>query len=222
MTEQAIAVAGAVTAVSFLVAAGLALAYIPRKWGGSNAPMLILAAAMGLEAFIGLSNFLQYSGITSSLDLLEDYAEILFAPLIVFTLVATETQLRLREQARAARVLQQEHDMLLNIVDTTPAGILIVAPGGHITFANDAAREMLGITEDADTGQLLPGMQAIVDEAGRESSLDELLAAEGAGPINRTLVFADGVRTDLRFTVTTMSDRTNALGGAVVGVERAL
>jgi len=217
----AIAVASVVTFISFSIAAILAFVYLPRRWGSSAAPLLILAAAMLCEAFIGLSNALQYSGITGALDLFEDFAEILFAPLIVFSLFAAEVQLRLREQAQASRVLQGEHDMLLNIVDTTPSGILIVAPGGHVTYANDAARDLLAISEDADTGDLHTEAWTMTDEAGRPCSLDDLLRAPGAVGLRRGVAFPDGRRSDFLFSVTTMGDQNQAVGGAVIGVQRA-
>lgn len=220
--NQALVIAGTITAAAFVAAAISLLAYIPRKWGGSSAPMLILAAAFMLEAFIGFSNVLQYAGVTGALDLFEDFAEILFAPLVVFSLFATEVQLRLREQERASRVVQSEHDMLLSIVDTTPSGILIVAPGGHITFANEAARSMLGVAEDEGTGRLTAEAWEMTDESGAASSLGELLDAPEATGLKRAIVFPDGKRSALIFSVTTMGDHSSELGGAVVAVERAL
>jgi len=42
--------------------------------------------SMGLYVFVGFSNILQHGNITDYFDRFEDYAEILFFPLIVFAL----------------------------------------------------------------------------------------------------------------------------------------
>jgi PAS domain-containing protein len=184
--------------------------------------LFALAAAMALYTFVGFSNVLQYAGITEALDLFEDYAELLFAPLLILAAAATEAQIRLDERSHSASLLQQQSDLLMNIVDTTPVGIMIVAPGGHITFANDPARRMLGITESADTGMLTHQAWTLTDPGGRDAPLQDLVGHTPISGARRVLTWPDGRRQQFMFSVTPMGDATSALGGAVIAVESVM
>jgi PAS domain-containing protein len=215
-----ILIAGIITAVSFGAAAWIAFSRRPvARTKHSWMPMLGLSAAMGLYAFVGLSNVLEYSGVTSALDLIEDYAELLFVPLLILASYATEAQMRLDERAHAGNLLQQQNDLLLNIVDTTPVGIMIVAPGGHITFANDPARNMLSIAMDHDTGMLAHPDWHLSSPEGGEVPLDSLVSGQAVSGARRILTWPDGRRQQFMFSVTPMNDATKTLGGAVVAFE---
>jgi PAS domain-containing protein len=174
---------------------------------------------MAVYTFVGVSNMLQYAGITETLDLFEDYAELLFAPLLILAAAATEAQIRLDDRTHAASLLQQQNDLLMNIVDTSPVGIMIVAPGGHITFANDPARNMLGIAESPDTGMLTHPAWTLADADGHDAPLGDLVAGRPVSGARRVLTWPDARRQQFMFSVTPMNDATASLGGAVIAVE---
>ena len=50
-----------------------------------------------------------------------------------------------QERAKAEINLRRERDLLGQIMDTNPAGIVLVEPCGEITFANNRAEEVLGL-----------------------------------------------------------------------------
>jgi PAS domain-containing protein len=60
---------------------------------------------------------------------------------------------QLRETERHASVLAAEHAMLMRVVDTAPSGLLVIDDAGRIEFANERAKEMLGLEEDPDTAR---------------------------------------------------------------------
>lgn len=217
-----ITVASVLSVIGFGTAMVVALTKLPpREAGGSRLASAAFAAAMGLYLFVSLSNFAEYSGVTSHFDLYEDYAELLFVPLLVLASFASESQLLLDERSQSAALLQQQNDLLMNIVDTSPVGIMIVSPGGHITFANDPARNMLSIYEERATGQLVHAAWTMVDPNGEETSLDALVSTEPVTGARRVINFPDGRRQQFLFSVTPMNDATASLGGAVVAVEAA-
>lgn len=113
-----------------------------------------LCVAMGLYAFVASSNILEWTGVTRYFDLYEDFAEMLFLPLIAYSVYTVGMTLQVDAARQSGEAIRSEHDLLTAIVDTTPTGILVVAPDGVLTYANDPAREMLGITESPDTGWL--------------------------------------------------------------------
>ncbi len=213
-------VAAAISVLAFGATTVIALSKLPsRESGRSRTPLIALAAAMALYTFVGFSNVVQYAGITDALDLFEDYAELLFAPLLILAAAATEAQIRLDERSHSANMLQQQNDLLMDIVDTSPVGIMIVAPGGHITFANDPARHMLGIAESPDTGMLTHPAWTLVDAEGGAAPLENLAGDQRISGARRIMTWPDGRRQQFMFSVTPMSDASSSLGGAVVAVE---
>jgi len=110
-----------------------------------------LLAASAVYLFVSLSNVLEHTGILPALDVYEDYAEVLFVPLVAYALYSRLASERLLAFKRAEERVRQEHNLVASIVDTTPAGILVANERGEISFANSIAGAMLAMVAD---GQL--------------------------------------------------------------------
>ncbi len=134
------------TALALLVAAFFLVAATPSREDGINRglkyPLLI---GFGLLTFVSLSNTLEHAGITATLDAYEDYAEILFVPLVAYLLYSTSSARQLRIAEAAEREMRGEHELLMSVVETMPAGIVVAETGGTVSFANEEARHVLGL-----------------------------------------------------------------------------
>ncbi|HAL29601.1 MAG TPA: hypothetical protein DCP20_02650 [Coriobacteriia bacterium] len=134
------------TALVFLAAAFVLLAATPpRDDGISRGLKYPLLIGLGLLIFVSLSNVLEHAGITQVLDEYEDYAEVLFVPLVAYLLYSRSSAEQLRLAEAAEREMRREHELLMSVVETTPAGIVVAETGGTVSFANDEARHVLGL-----------------------------------------------------------------------------
>ena len=125
---------------------------------GSKAPMWFMVIAMGLMVMVSFSNILEHLEITDALDAYEDYAEVLFLPLVSYGLYGFLITGQGAQIDSAQRAAQSEHHMLLEIVEHLPIGIAIVDEGGRIGYANPSLRELLQLEDDLSVlGYSSPG-----------------------------------------------------------------
>lgn len=179
-----------VALIAFVVAA-VTIALVPSRTRGIGPQLKIpLLLGFAIYAFVALSNVVEHAGITSALDEYEDYAEILFVPLVAYTLYSRSTAEQLERATVAEQAIRAEHDLLMRVVETTPAGILVIDGTGSVSFANDEARRMLDLRSTADGGLVCVGCEddGVVRPGGR---LD-LTAIAGAAPLVGLLQTVDG------------------------------
>ena len=139
----------------------------------------LLLTGLGLLLFVGLSNVLEHAGITDALDAYEDYAEVLFVPLVAYIAYSRSTAEQLTAAENAERAARSEHALLMSVVDTTPAGILVADDRGDVSFANDEARRItsLGFAgSEAGSGATTtaPDLGSVVKSAPVSGRLDAL------------------------------------------------
>lgn len=115
---------------------------------------VLVGGAMFIYVFVGASHVLQFTGVTNSLDIYENFLKVLFIPLLASAAYALRVNEQLRITERQARVLSAEHDMLMRVVDTTPTGVAVLDTDGRIEFANEKAKHLLQLEEDRDTGAI--------------------------------------------------------------------
>ncbi|MDP2234775.1 MAG: hypothetical protein Q8K89_14140, partial [Actinomycetota bacterium] len=109
--QPAIVVLDTISILAFLIALGFALD-LPVSPGRALelGTKLAMVAIMALYVFVGVSNMLEHAGITTALDLYEDYAEVLFVPLIMYAAVSSSNAGRLRREMRIQQELRMERD----------------------------------------------------------------------------------------------------------------
>lgn len=218
---NAVSFADVVSMIAFGIALGLVL-FAPAHRDGivSPASRTFLALAAGLYVFVGISNVLEHAGITAFFDRFEDYAELLFLPLFAYFLHTMAETSRFEEIAREQRALRRSQDLMTGIVETSPAGILVLDPAGGITFANDQARSVLGLTDDRDSIRLrTPGWTvrpAGMPEAQYDPDLRIISAGVAVSNVPLEVRWPDGRLTRLAVSVAPMADEADAVGGSVV------
>jgi signal transduction histidine kinase len=161
--------------MGFTVAFGLAVATpvrpdmrfaITAKWG--------LMTAMLIYVAVNASNVMEHSGLTDAFDIAEDYAEVLFVPLLAYVAYAFAATAQLNEAHAVQGSLRRERDLSASIVNTSPAGVVVVSQEGEVRFASDRAREMLGEALDAPHAPVFAEHDG---DLARSFSLAQLAAA---------------------------------------------
>lgn len=107
-----------------------------------------LLAVTGVYVLVSVSNILQHTGITSFFDVYEDFAEVLYVPLVVWVVYSRVSVERLVAARAAEDAIRTEHELLTSIVEITPTGILVVDSEGTVSFTNDVAERMLARAGD--------------------------------------------------------------------------
>jgi len=217
-----VVVSDVVSTIAFLAAAIIALTLRFESPIVTRSVRYMFAAAMTLYVFVGVSNILEHTGITAALDVYEDFAEILFLPTLAYIASTMFQNQQLDSQAKAARVMQRQNDLLLNIVDTVPGGILVLDPSGAVTFANEGAERLLSTQSDAfGSVQITPSWTLVDPSDGSSTSLGEI--ASGGALVRRPLrvKWPDGTMLDIVLSSTPMSGKGGELGGSVVAFEPA-
>ncbi len=159
---SATAIADTIALVGYGVALILLLATPSRSRGVGAGLKYPLAAAIGLLVFVSLSNVLEHAGITAALDAYEDYLEVLFVPLVAYILFSRSTVEQLAAAQQAREATRREHELLLNVVDTAPAGVMVADRDGGVWFANGEARLFVHTMDDRASMTVMPGLRSAV------------------------------------------------------------
>lgn len=211
--------------VVFTVAAGLFVSLPVRDGGRFDAVSKWLLVAVGAaSAFASLSNVLEHAGATSALDPFEDYIEILLPTAIVYAAYAIAFRHRENDLFQAHRALERSHAFVMDLVDATPAGIIVLDSAGRIAFANESARECLDLAECED-GEDHPAW-VVRDEryAARQPRPDFSGFLEGK-PLRQvpvTVEWPSGWRRRLSLNVVPMEDSRGAGGAIAAFVDRSV
>ncbi len=149
-----VVVLNAVACAGFIVAAGFSAALaLRRRAVVGRAAFVVLALTLGLYAFVTLSNVLEHSRIWDGLDPIEDYAEVLFVPLLAYIAYSMRSRIQLAEAIKTQRLLRRQRDLTESIMNAAPAGIVVVGTEGQVIYSNQRARELLepSIAQDDET-----------------------------------------------------------------------
>jgi len=103
-----------------------------------------------------------------------DAIEVLWIPFILFGVYSMYARQQLNDAFTAQQSVLQTGEMMESILETTPAGIVVLDPTGWITFANGTARRLLDLEEVPDLGSLrTPGWKVTCGAAeGEEPRAD--------------------------------------------------
>jgi PAS domain-containing protein len=179
-----------------------------------------LVAAMSLYGLVGISNALEHAHITSYFDVYEDYAELLFIPALAFMGNAMMQNWQLEKATQSARATRQQNDLLLNVVDTVPGGVLVVDPTGAVVFANEGAERILGMHSDSlGSLRVTPSWRLSDPLTGRPVTLAQIASGGKLVRVPLRATWPDGNSVNLLFSATPMNVQDGALGGSVVGFE---
>jgi PAS domain-containing protein len=220
-TIAAMRLAGdAVGAVGFIIAVAV-LAFIPFRGDlrGESVIKGLLFAGFTLYAVVLTFAVLGKFGLPAISDLLEDNLEVLY-PLIALGFVfSVYSAQQFTDVLRSQKALASSHDLMMDIVDGAPAGIMFLSPAGTIVFANETAQTVLELAEDRASGDMVGPGWVMDGSTGPE----DLSALVSDGPYTArpvTIRWPDGRAIDLIASGGPRSDARGDLGGVTVTFER--
>lgn len=162
--------------------------------------------------------------VNEQVEMLEGYIEMLFPVLAILAVFAAHGQQQLLDLRGTQRALSRSYDMMLAIVDQAASGFIVLDDMGRITFANKAAKDVLDLAENPDTGAITtPGWS--VCETGREpgdlqpdfsAHLEDLLARS----VPLTIEWPNGWRVELKASGSALADAAGQVGGTLATFER--
>jgi PAS domain-containing protein len=152
--------------------------------------------------------------------------ELLWVPFMLFGVYALYSNQQLHDSIAARHEVVQAGQMLESVMDTTPAGVVVIDSAGAITFANPEARRLLDM-DDRSASDGAKWSVFVGDAADFEASNDRrgdfqgLLGAEPLQNASVTVSWPNGWRRNLQVNTTPLRDGESADSGAVVAfVER--
>lgn len=181
----------------------------------SPASKLCMIAALSVYVFVMFSNVLEHAGITSALDLVEDYAEVLFPVLVLYTLYATHARQRELELRASQRAAKRAQEMVLGIIDAAPAGIVMLDAAGKVTFANETAKSVLDLTEGESGGFEHAEWSIIVGSEPPASDFRALVSSAQGRPTPVSVVWPSGWRIEIEMMTEPLVDAMGRTGGVV-------
>jgi PAS domain-containing protein len=196
---------------------------IPIRAGRAPAPVSkwLLAAGIVLYVLVTASDVAAHIRITELGNSVEDYLETLFPLVALGVAVCAIGYEHEQAVARTRKALSQSHDLMMDIVDGAPAGIMFLDTAGHISFANDAAKEILDLVEDDDSGAITgPGWVVQGVKGSGPGDLTSLLSIEPYDNRPVSLEWPNGWFVSLRVSGRPLSDQRQRVGGIVVTIER--
>lgn len=120
-------------------------------------------------AYVFLSNTLKWLGITTALDLYKDYAEMVWPLLWGVALYVWIQRNLYNELLLSTAALEQVRHLTEGIMDTSPIGIVVVDNEGNISFANEYAEQIMGLTRNEISQQSYDELASLMlDERARD------------------------------------------------------
>ena len=132
-------------------AAMVMLILVPVRPGGSvtRAAKLFFGASIMAYLVSSWASILGHWSLwPASLDPVVTTIEALWVPFILFGVYAMYSHQQLADANASRHAVKRASEMLENVVETTPAGIVVLNDVGQITFANGEARRLLDIEDE--------------------------------------------------------------------------
>jgi PAS domain S-box-containing protein len=133
-------------------------------------------------------------------------------------------QIAERQQAEAA--LRRERDLVARIMDTSPAGIVVVNREGQISFANPRAEHLLGLTHDQITARMYNAPEWRVTDYQGNAFPDEDLpfqqvmrTGQPIYDVCHAIEWPDGQRVLLAINAAPLVDAAGKVDGMVAAVD---
>lgn len=201
----------------------IALMMVPVRPGGSfNRPAKGYFAASILCYFLStLSSIVgHFTDALVFLDPVVTSVELLWVPFIAFGVYALYSHQQLEDAASSQHAVTQAGEMLESVMDTAPAGIVVLNEAGVITFANGEARRLLDIVDDAP-GALMSSdwtISVVEDHEGKAASrhdFRDLVAPESRHGTPLLVSWPNGWHRHLVVNTAPFADCSGGMGGAV-------
>jgi PAS domain-containing protein len=150
-------------------AAFVVLLLVPVRPGGtfSRSAKVFFAASILCYLLSTAASILAHPELMpTAFDPVVNSIELMWVPFMLFGVYSLYAHQRLVDAVSAQRGVIHASEMLESIVETTPAGIVVLNDAGQITFANGEARRLLDIEDDVSSTLTSPGCTVRVCEDG--------------------------------------------------------
>jgi len=213
-------------------AALIAVLLIPVRQGGlfsRAAKLFFVASIMCYFISSGASILGHFNLVSAEVNSVMPLVEVLWVPFILFGVYALYSNQQLHDSVAARHEVLQAGAMLESVMDTAPAGVVVLDAKGAITFANPEARRLLDM-DDAATRErdglkwsvYIGDQDAFDPRREMPSDFGGLLRAEPMRNESVTVSWPNGWRRSLQVNTTPFRDaESGEVTGAVVAfVER--
>ncbi|MFA5844535.1 MAG: PAS domain-containing protein [Coriobacteriia bacterium] len=220
-----VAILGDIVGFVCFLAAAVLLASTPTRPEREYTPALkwFLVSAFLVYVYSTGADIAEQFKLTHLPDYFEGYVETLFPVLTLCAVFAAYSAQQVTDVLRSQRALANAHELMTDIMDAAPAGIMFVDTAGRVSFANDAAKETLELSEDPETGRVtVPGWTVSAAGGPAADDFSALVSdvARGREPVS--VLWHDGRRIDLRVSSEPLRDATGGVGGVVLTFERPI
>ncbi|MDH4139914.1 MAG: PAS domain-containing protein [Coriobacteriia bacterium] len=142
--------------------------------------------------------------------------ELLWIPFVLFGVYSLYLRQQYNETQASARALVQTGELMEDILETTPAGIIVLSDAGHITFANKEARGLLDLDEAAATSTL-HSLDFVVryGDNGTHQDFSELVGREPLEGQRVVVEWPSGWRRELKVNTAPFLAEDGSVAGAV-------
>lgn len=192
------------------------------------AKWFFVASMMCYFISAGASILGHFNLVSADVNSIMPLVELLWVPFLLFGVYALYSQQQLRDSVAARHEVMKAGEMLAKVMETAPAGVVVLDSGGAITFANPEARRLLDMDErpssDADPirWSVYVGEPADFDAtADRRDDFRDLLVRDPLRNASVTVSWPNGWRRHLNVNTTPLTVDGGGVSGAVVAfVER--
>jgi len=209
--------------IGFLTAL-VAVLMIPVVPGGAfsrAAKSFFVASIMCYFISAGVSILRHFVTMPAEVGTVMPLVELLWVPFILFGVYAMYSQQQINDAIEARRAVSRSGEMLASVMETTPAGVVVLDALGKITFANLEARRLLdlegGSAADMPAPQWSVALGEHDDDADRRrSDFRDLLGPDPLLNESVTVSWPNGWRRRLVVNTTPLVDDSGSRSGAVV------
>jgi PAS domain-containing protein len=199
------------------------LLLIPVRPGGTfnNAAKTFFGASILVYMISAWASILSHWNLfPASLNPVVTTIENLWVPFILFGVYALYSHQQITDAVASRHAVKRSSQMLESVVETTPAGIVVLNDVGQITFANGEARRLLDIEDEASAVMGVPEWTVCLGDDGDASKdlrcdFRDLLDPRPLQDVLMTVHWPNGWRRRLSVNTAPYQDENGYVTGAV-------
>jgi len=167
-----------------------------------------------------------YPAFTAAIDPAVVSIELLWVPFIAFGVYALHSHQQLTDAVSSRHAVKTAGEMLESVMETAPAGIVVLNDAGAITFANGEARRLLDIVDEGPSSLMSPDWSVRLTEGHDHATpsrrdFKELVAPDARHDERVLVSWSNGWHRHLSINTAPFEDGAGGVGGAVAAfVER--
>jgi PAS domain-containing protein len=181
-----------------------------------------VAALSGVYIVVLLGEMLVSLGAGSAVQAFGDSLELLWTPLVLLVAYSMLARKHLADTQVVVRGVHHTGELMKALFETSPAGMMVFDASGCITFANEEARKLLSLHEDAELGIIRPPawrIASVVHDSAEircDGSLTSLVTVEPIKDAVAVIEWPDMRRVRLSVNTAPVLSREGRVGGVMM------